>query len=214
MLEGRKGTGDLAGIWRNSGEGYGLIAIVLHWLIAIAIIGLLGLGTIMVDLRKSDPSTFELYQLHKSIGITVLVLSLARLGWRIANQVPPLPSTLRPWEVRLARLTHVGFYILMIAMPLSGWMMVSASPWNIPTVLYGVVELPHLPVLETLPDKKAAEGALKSVHELLAWGAAGLLALHVAGALKHQFVLRDGAMARMLPRPALWRTAPDEKDNR
>lgn len=182
----------------------------LHWLIALLIIGLLVLGTVMTDLSPSSRTKFQLYQLHKSIGITVLILSLARLGWRLANPVPPLPPTLQPWEAWLARATHVGFYVLMIAMPVSGWMMVSASPWNIPTLLYGVVELPHLPVLSTLPDKKAAESALKSLHEALAWGIVGLLTLHVLGALKHQFVLRDGTLARMLRMPAGWRVLPGE----
>jgi cytochrome b561 len=184
---------------RNTSERYGHVAIALHWAIALAILGLLVLGVIMVRLAPGSSLQFELYQWHKSVGITVLALSLLRLGWRLANPPPPLPGTLRPWERALARGTHLGFYVLMLALPFSGWMMVSASVWKIPTVLYGIVPLPHLPVLSTLEDRKPVEDALKEVHEWLAIGMAALLALHVAGALKHHFVLRDDTLVRMLP---------------
>lgn len=184
----------------SSRQRYGSVAIVLHWLIAFAILGLLILGTVMVRLTPGSSLQFELYQWHKSVGITVLALSLLRLGWRLIHPPPALPVTLRPWERALARFTHVGFYVLMLALPVSGWMMVSASTWNIPTVLYGTVPLPHLPVLDTLENKKPVEDALKEVHEWLAITIAALLVLHVAGALKHHFVLRDDTLLRMLPR--------------
>lgn len=183
----------------RSGQRYGAVAIVLHWTIAFAIAGLLMLGTVMVRLTPGSSLQFELYQWHKSVGITVLALSLLRLGWRLAHPPPPLPANLRPWERALARLTHVGFYVLMLALPLSGWMIVSASLWNIPTVLYGAIPLPHLPILSTLEHKKPVEDALKEVHEWLAITTTTLLVLHVAGALKHHFVLRDDTLLRMLP---------------
>jgi cytochrome b561 len=153
----------------------------------------------MVRLTPGSSLQFDIYQLHKSLGITVLVLSMARLLWRLANPPPALPSTLRRWEAALARVTHIGFYVLMIALPLSGWMMVSASVWNIPAVVFGLFTLPHLPVLGTLQDKKPVEDALKEVHEALAIGIFVLLLLHVAAALKHHFVLHDDTLARMLP---------------
>jgi cytochrome b561 len=188
--------------WRNSSARYGLVAIALHWTIALAIIGMLGLGVIMADMSPASPLKFQLYQWHKSIGISILALSLLRLGWRLANPVPAMPAGMRRWEIALARLTHGGFYLLMLALPLSGWAMVSASPWNIPTVLYGVVELPHLPLSGWIEDRKSTADALKEVHEWLGWGVAALLALHVAGALKHHLIVRDDTLMRMLP----WRT--------
>jgi cytochrome b561 len=184
---------------RNTRERYGLVAIALHWVIAAAILGLLVLGVLMVRLPPGSSLQFELYQWHKSVGMTVFALSLLRLGWRLANPPPPLPANLRPWERALARVTHLGFYVLMLALPFSGWMMVSASVWGIPTVLYGVIPLPHLPILSTLENKKPVEDALKVVHEWLAIGMVALLLLHVTGALKHHLVLRDDTLARMLP---------------
>ena len=184
---------------RNTCERYGLVAMVLHWTIAIAILTLLAVGSVMVRLTPGSSLQFDTYQLHKSLGIAVLVLSVVRLLWRLADAAPPLPGTLLRWEAALARVTHIGFYVLMIALPLSGWMMVSASVWNIPTVVFGAFTLPHLPVLGSLRDKKPVEDALKEVHEALAIGMFILLLLHVAGALKHHFVLRDDTLARMLP---------------
>jgi cytochrome b561 len=185
--------------FRNSTDRYGLVAMLLHWLIAALIVGMLALGLTMVRLTPGSALQFELYQLHKSIGITILALSLVRLGWRLGNPTPPLPAAMAPWERMLARATHVGFYGLMVALPLSGWMMVSASAWNIPTMLFGVVHLPHLPVLSTLENKKPVEDVLKEVHELLGWSILLLLALHVAGALKHHLMLKDDVLVRMLP---------------
>lgn len=183
----------------NSSERYGSVAMALHWTIAGAMIALLAIGAVMVRLTPGSSLQFEIYQLHKSLGISVLALGLLRLVWRLFDPAPPLPNTLRRWEAALARVTHLGFYALMIALPLSGWMMVSASVWNIPTVVFGAFTLPHLPVLASLQDKKPVEDALKEVHEALAIGMFGLLLLHVAGALKHHFVLRDDTLARMLP---------------
>ena len=186
-------------ILRNSSERYGVVAMSLHWTIASAIIALLAMGAVMVRLTPGSSLQFDMYQLHKSLGISVLALSLLRLVWRLFDPVPPLPMSLKRWEAALARATHLGFYVLMIALPFSGWMMVSASVWNIPTVVFGALTLPHLPVLGSLQDKKPVEDALKEAHEALAIGMFVLLLLHVAGALKHHFVLRDDTLTRMLP---------------
>ena len=173
---------------------YSAVAILLHWLIALAIIALLVMGIVMTGLPDTDLALkFGLYQWHKSVGITVLLLSLLRLLWRLTHRPPPLPGNLRPWERLAARVTHVGFYVLIIVIPLLGWAMVSASPYNIPTVLYGEISWPHLPV-----PKSAFEG-FKAGHVWLAFGAVGLLALHVAAALKHHYILKDDVLARMLP---------------
>jgi cytochrome b561 len=206
------GTRAMTTPWKNMPDRYGLIAIALHWLIAGAIIAMLVLGFVMVRLTPGTTLQFDAYQLHKSIGLTILGLSLLRLGWRLANPGPPLPASLGRWERRLARLVHAGFYLLMLALPLSGWMMVSASVWNIPTVLFGVIEVPHLPVLSTLEHKKPVETALKSVHALLGWAAVLLLFLHVAGALKHHFIVKDDTLLRMLPGVLRQRSAAGRGD--
>ena len=102
-------------------------------------------------------------------------------------------------ERRAAAATHIGLYLLMIVLPLSGWALVSASPYNIPTVLYGIVPWPHLPVFKDVIDKAPVEAALKLVHHALAYALIAIVALHVGAALRHHFILRDGILWRMLP---------------
>src|SRR5436190_23816311 len=128
----------------NSETRYGTVAVTLHWFIAAAIIGMLILGKYMADLPRDDPSKFDLIQLHKSIGITILTLSVLRLLWRLVNKVPPLPAQMPAWERFAAHASHILLYVLIIGIPLTGWMMVSASPLGIPTIWFGVVEIPHL----------------------------------------------------------------------
>ena len=177
---------------------YGGVAIVLHWTIALAIIVQLILATRMGD---RTPEAFAVIQLHKSIGITILLLSLVRLGWRLTHRPPPGPP-LAGWERALSSVVHVGFYLIMIAMPLTGWLMVSASKLGLPTLLYGVVPWPHIPGVAELaaPQKKLAHEIGEGGHYYLAWTAIGLLALHVAGALKHQlFSPAEPVLGRMAP---------------
>ena len=181
------------------GPRYSTVAIVLHWTIAAAIVLQIVLSWRM-DGRT--PEAFAVTQLHKSIGITILLLSLVRIAWRLTHRPPPEPPGLTRWELALSKLTHLCFYAIMIAMPLTGWLTVSASRIAIPTLLYGAVPWPNLPGLAGL-----APGALKTWHDI---GETGhgliadliyvLLALHVAGALKHQLFRPDEpVLARMAP---------------
>lgn len=175
---------------------YSGVAIALHWLIALMIIGNLTVGLLFDTLEAWDkPLYFSAVQLHKSSGLTILALSLARLGWRLANPPPPLPDHMTRLEHRLAKATHWGFYALMLALPLTGWLMSSASPLNFPILWFGLFEVPKLPIAQSAETA----GVLHDRHELLAWVAIGVLALHVAGALKHHFLDRDEVLARMLP---------------
>ena len=179
---------------------YTRVAIALHWLIAALILTNLPLGWLMVGaegLRK-----FTLFQLHKSVGISVLALTIVRLGWRLANPPPAYPGTMNGWERTAAHLVHLSFYLLMLGMPLTGWIIVSASPLNIPTLLFGTVPLPHLGFVHdlSLGTRQAIETNVGTGHALLAYLFVGLIALHVAAALKHQFVERDAVLFRMLPR--------------
>ncbi len=191
---------------------YTSVAILLHWLIATAIVAQLVLGWRMGAMKGL--AGFSAFQLHKSIGITILLLSLARLGWRLTHRPPPSPAGSPRWEQNAARAAHVGFYALMIGMPLTGWIIVSVSRIAIPTLLYTVVPWPHVPGLSTLPraTKAMLEGGFATAHTVLAFGMVGLLALHVAAALKHHLVDRDDVVAHMLPgvrpgrrgEPRLW----------
>ena len=185
---------------RREGGRYSAVSILLHWSIAALIALQIPLGWVMSDLHDGLQK-FELFQLHKSVGMTILALSLLRLVWRLTHPAPPLPAHMARWEKLFARATHVGFYLLLIGMPLVGWAIVSASPLKIPTLIWDVIPLPHLPVLRDLDrhDAKDVAEALSEVHGAAAWAMIGLLGLHVAGALKHQFLDRDEVLWRMLP---------------
>ncbi|HEY4344217.1 MAG TPA: cytochrome b [Parvibaculum sp.] len=183
----------------NTALRFGLVAVALHWLIALLFLAMIAIGLTMTSLPLVHPWTFPLYQLHKSIGVTIFALVVLRLAWRVAGQVPPLPVTLKPWERAAAYLTHYGLYAVLLAMPLTGWITVSASPYGIPTILYGYVKLPHLGFVVANAHKAAIEMAASWTHWGLAWTAIALVALHIAAALKHHFILNDDVLTRMLP---------------
>lgn len=179
---------------------YSRVSIALHWVIALLILGNLG-GGLAFDwmISQADPAikqaAFQGIQVHKAAGLTILMLSLVRLGNRMVEGFPPLPAHMKGWEVALARVTHYGFYGLMIGMPLMGWLMVSSSPLNIPTSYFGLFIWPHLPTGVNTGLAKLAG----SLHAAGGWAFVALLALHVAGALKHHFIDRDNVLARMIP---------------
>ncbi len=180
---------------------YNAVAMSLHWLIAALILTNIGLAwyfNTLTGLPKIPP-----IQLHKSIGITVLILSLARLGWRLAVPPPPLAASVARWERLAAGSVYVLFYVVMIGMPLSGWALSSASRviQIYPITLYGVVKWPAIAPLTQLPpaEMKAAHAAFVTTHELLAKLAYGLIVLHVGAALRHQFLKRDAVLSRMVP---------------
>ena len=178
---------------------YSLVAIAFHWTIAVLIVLNIVLGWRMD--RISGLDRFTLFQVHKSIGITVLALSVLRLAWRLAHRPPPYPATMQRWERVAASATHWTFYGLMLVMPVTGWVIVSASPLNLPTLLYKVIPLPHIGVVHdaSMPVRQAIESNVGTTHVLLAYLFGALILLHVAAALKHQFVQRDGVLWRILP---------------
>jgi cytochrome b561 len=192
-------------------QRYTAVAIVLHWAIAIAIILMIPLGFwmhIQAEHGVATDQLFRAFQLHKSIGLTVLALSLARLGWRLANAPPPLPEHMPAWERFLAKATHWAFYALIIGLPLSGWLYVSAGwsihesePLPVPTRYFGLFSVPHLFGLDRAgPDlREAAAEAAFTTHWVLAYSMIGLAVLHVIAALKHHFFDRDQVLAHMVP---------------
>jgi len=178
----------------NDARRWGAVSLGLHWLTAGLVLGMLALGVIMVEVVESRMLRFELYQWHKSFGLTLFALTLLRLGWRLAQPAPALPGTLKAYERVLARLTHAGLYALLLAMPIAGWVSTESAPLDIPTRVFGVVALPDpIPVSEPLHETFAA------IHLGLAITLAAVIALHVAAAFKHHFALKDDTLARMLP---------------
>lgn len=179
---------------------YGGTARLLHWLTAALVIALITMGLVMVPLAFDQALLkYELYQWHKSIGLTVAALTLLRLAWRLRHRPAPLPRTMPAWQRVMARLVHGAFYALLLALPLSGWAMVSSSPWEIPTIAYGLVEVPHLPALAALPReaKPDVEAWFKTLHVALAVLLGLSILAHVAGALVHRFVDGERLLGRM-----------------
>jgi cytochrome b561/polyisoprenoid-binding protein YceI len=174
-----------------SSSRYTVVAIALHWAMAALLLFMIWLGWNMEDNEAR-------FQLHKSIGITILFLALARLAWRFVNPPPPLPEGMPKIEKTASHAVHIAFYALMIGIPLGGWLMVSVSPFQVSTVLYGVLSWPHLPFTEGLRGE-TLYGIVEFFHSKGAWVIIALLALHVAGAIKHEIGAEDGVLKRMLP---------------
>jgi cytochrome b561 len=181
---------------------YSTVAVILHWLIAALLVWIVLLGWEASDVQGS--AKIAPLQLHKPLGITVLLLTLARLGWRLTHRPPAISPHLKPWERRLARVVHWGFYVILLALPLSGWAMVSASKLItvFPIDMFGLFNWPALSFLTNLPadQMKSTHDLLEDAHHLMAKIVVyGLVPLHVLGALKHQFIDKDNELARMIP---------------
>lgn len=171
---------------------YTATAKLLHWLIALMIFGMLGFGFYMTGLDLS-PTKLELYSWHKWAGVTVFALVLVRLAWRIGHKPPALPAHMPAIEGVAAHASHHLLYVLMLAIPLSGWLMSSAKGFQ--TVWFGVLPLPDL-----LAKDKALGNLLETVHVVLNYTLIAVLLGHVGAALKHHFIDRDDVLTRMLPR--------------
>ena len=173
---------------------YTLVAISLHWLLALVILGMFGIGVYMSDLPFS-PLRLKLYNWHKWAGVSFLALSVLRLLWRLVHRPPALPSAVTQamprWQIRAYHATHHLLYVLFFAVPLIGWAYSSAA--GFPIVWLGLVALPDF----VSPSKALAE-LIKPLHALSAFALVGLAGLHIAAALKHQWVDRDGLLQRML----------------
>ena len=163
----------------------------LHWLMAVMLFGLLALGLYMTDLPLS-PEKLKLYSWHKWAGVTVFLLLLFRLLWRIKNPPPPLPESMPKALQLVAHAGHFGLYALMFAIPLSGWLMSSAKGFQ--TVYFGVLPIPDL-----IEKNRELGHLLAEVHETLSWLFIILLVGHIAAALKHHFIDKDDILIRMLP---------------
>jgi cytochrome b561 len=175
---------------RNTSVRYGYVAQALHWVIVALLVVQVTLAKIAEGLPLGLEKLAVLAR-HKSFGITILGLAIVRLGWRLFNRPPAEPPMPR-WQFAVARLNHWALYALLFAMPITGWLMSSAHAY--PVSWFGLVQLPDL----VAPDEMLEE-RLEAVHETLAKLLIALVLLHVAAALKHQFVDRDGLLFRMLP---------------
>lgn len=173
-------------------EKYTKPAVLLHWLIALLIIAAFSLGVTMVDIPGLTPTKLKYYSWHKWLGVTVLALAAVRLLWRLTHQPPAHPATMPVWQQKAAGLLHGFLYVLMFAIPLSGYFYSLAA--GVPVTYLGILPLPVF--IEPNPELKPV---LKAVHYWLNMSLLAAFVLHVAAALKHQFIDRDRVLQRMLP---------------
>lgn len=170
---------------------YDLVAVCLHWLVAGLIIAAFALGVVMVDIPGLTPTKLRYFSWHKWLGVSVLALVAIRLLWRLRQGVPR-PVEMPAWQRRASTLMHGGLYVLMFAVPLSGYFYSLAA--GVPVVYLGILPLPVL----MAPDP-VLKPVLKEVHEVLVYTMLAFVLVHVAAALKHQWIDRDGLLRRMLP---------------
>lgn len=170
---------------------YSTGAMIFHWLIAVLVI--VNWRIIEAAEHLPDAEKGALVGNHKAIGITILVLTLGRLAWRLMHKVPPLPDTMAAWEKVLSRTVHIIFYVMLIGLPLGGWLAGSFAGKDIS--YFGAFTIPALPVGENFDMAKAIIGFHKTGGEVMIY----LIGLHILGALKHTFIDKSGGLARMLP---------------
>ncbi|MGC1952966.1 MAG: cytochrome b [Gammaproteobacteria bacterium] len=175
----------------NTPYRWGAVQQTLHWFIVIAAITQLTLGFTFASLPESNSVRGTVFGAHATVGLIILAVMLARLIWRLSNPVPELPETLKPWEKRLARSTHWLLYLLLISMPIGGYLLVNAHGHDVP--FFGT-ELPAL-----IPANETLEEIIEVIHVAGAFSIIGLVILHVAGALRHEFILKDNTLRRMTP---------------
>jgi len=176
---------------RNDADSWGALAKLFHWVMAALILAQIALGVMAASWRVS-PTKIELFFWHKSTGMLILALVALRLLWRLANPPPELPSGIAAWERAAARLSHLLLYVLMIALPVTGWIVNSAS--NVPFRIFWLIPLPAI----VAPDKSTAD-LFERVHGGLFTLLALVLVAHIGAALRHHFVKRNTVLIRMLP---------------
>ena len=178
-------------MWKNSSDSYGNVSKILHWAMAIIIIGLMIVGLYMTGLDREDPSRRELYHLHKAFGLMVILLAIIRIGWIFISRPPQLPAGLKVWEVKLAKSAKHFLYLLVLVVPASGYVM--STLLGYPVDVFGLFEFPML------FDKNKESGEIfRSVHWIIAYIMIGIVTLHITGALKHR--LMDDAKKDVLKR--------------
>jgi len=170
-------------------EKYNATAVTLHWLVALLIVTAFSVGHYMADLDLS-PWKLKIFAWHKWVGVTIFGLVLFRILWRFTHTAPALPAGMSETMKRLSGLAHFAIYLLMLAIPLTGWLHSSAA--GVTVVYFNMLTLPDL-----VGKNKELSHLLKEIHELLNWALLGLVILHVAAALKHQFVDKDNLLNRM-----------------
>ena len=173
---------------------YDMVAITLHWVMAICILLMLGSGIAFDNIPMDKSFKFNLYQWHKSLGLLLLAAVFVRIGWRLFHKPPAEPAQIPKHDQKLALLGHWALYALMFAMPFAGWMMVSSSPYGLPTYIFGLFEWPHLPYVA---GDKSINGLAKSIHYYGGWAFIVMIAAHTGAVVKHYYFDHVNLLSRM-----------------
>lgn len=175
-------------------QRYNAVAVILHWVMAAAFLLMLAGGLSMTYLDLDKSLVFQMYQWHKSLGVLLLAAFFLRLLWRLLHKPPALPGFMPRWEALAAKAGHIALYACMIAVPLSGWAMVSSSAYGVPTIVFGWFEWPHIP---GIAYNETVNAAAKTAHWLLAWFFGLCIAGHIAAVVKHAVIDKHNLLPRM-----------------
>lgn len=178
----------------TAAQRYTTVAIILHWVMAAAFVLMLASGLSMEYLELQKSFKFNLYQWHKSLGVLLLAAFALRLFWRLLHKPPALPASIKGLEAAAAKAGHIALYLCMLAVPLSGWAMVSSSNYGLPTIVFGLFEWPHIP---KIAGNEAVNAAAKTAHWVLAWLFIAAILGHVAAVVKHAAIDHENLLPRM-----------------
>lgn len=185
---------ELRAVWRNTPNDYGLGAILFHWIVAALFIVQLPLGYLSISAEGRPALQAELYWWHKSVGFTILAVSVVRIIWVLSQKQPDLPDNVSASERSAAKWAHVALYLATLLVPLTGWAVVSTTSLVLPTSVFGLVSVPPLPI----QSSGLAQAYWSTAHAFLAYAAGFVAAAHILAAIRHHFTLKDGVLLRML----------------
>jgi len=175
-------------------QRYTYVAIILHWVIALAVFAMLVSGLMLGFADLDRLFKFQLIQWHKSLGVLVLASMALRIIWRFTHKPPALPVSFKKFDIIASKLGHWGIYLLLFIMPISGWVMVSSSHFGLPTIVFGLFEWPHVP---GIAGNDEVQGLARTIHSLVAWALILAILGHIAAVLKHFIIDRVNLLPRM-----------------
>lgn len=182
-----------------TGKKYNSVSMAFHWIIAVLVLFMLWFGHYVHDLPRGSIERLEGFQMHYSIGFTILGLTVLRIIWRMMHPAPPMVPGMKMVEKILAKITHYLFYMLLIVIPLAGWATATTSSLGLPIMFFDLFQVPWFPGIKGGESQKLLHEISEEIHVTMGWGMLGLFVLHFLATLRHAFILKDGTLKRMMP---------------
>jgi cytochrome b561 len=179
---------------KNIPARYNLLLVFLHWVMALSFLLMLAGGIYMTNFEIDKSLQFKIYQWHKSLGVLLFIAFFLRLLVRVLSEKPPLPEKMKPLEQKLAKIGHYALYAFMFIIPITGWTMVSSSPYGLPTIVFGWFEWPHIP---NISGNIKIENIAKTAHEILAFSFLAFIFGHILAVIKHYIFDKENLLPRM-----------------